>query len=86
MLKHIKKDLRFADVPIIMMATSARIQGIEEANSLGAQAYIVKPSDFYQLKSIMEQLCVGIQTNLDATLEALRSTLPESIYTFNHAQ
>ncbi|MFC0776956.1 response regulator [Flavobacterium sp. HJSW_4] len=86
LLKHIKLDLRFANVPIIMMATSARIQGIEQADSLGAQAYIVKPSDFYQLKSIMEQLCVGIQTNLDATLETLRSTLPESIYTFNHIQ
>lgn len=83
LLKHIKLDQRFGKVPIIMLATSSRPQGIEEAHSLGAQAYIVKPSDFYELKSIMEQLCIGIQTNLDTTLEALRSSFPESIFSFN---
>lgn len=86
LLKHIKLDLRFGNVPIIMMATSSRAQGIDEAHLLGAQAYIVKPSDFYELKSIMQQLCAGIQTNLNATLEALRSTLPENIYTFHQIQ
>lgn len=83
LLIQIKLDSRFGKVPIIMMATSSRMEGIDEAQSLGAEAYIVKPSDFSQLKSIMQELCVGIQTNLNATLESLRSSLPESIYTFN---
>ncbi|QSW88440.1 response regulator [Flavobacterium endoglycinae] len=83
LLKQIKMDHRFTKVPIIMMATSSRRQGIEQAKLLGAKAYIIKPSDFQELKSIMNQLCIGIQTNLDNTIASLRCNLPENIYNFN---
>lgn len=83
LLKHIKMDLRLGNVPVVMMATSSRTQGIEEAHSLGAAAYIVKPSDFDVLKMIMKQLCIGVQTNLKNTLQDMHSSLPSNIYTFN---
>lgn len=82
LLKLIKLDLKFGNVPVIMMATSNGPKGIHEAHSLGAQAYIVKPSDFGALKLIMQQLCVGVQTNLKSTLESMHANLPENIYTF----
>ncbi|WDF61817.1 response regulator [Flavobacterium sp. KACC 22758] len=83
LLKLIKQDLRFGEIPIVMMATSSRMKGIDDAHSLGAEAYIVKPSDFDELKQIMQQLCIGVQTDLKSTLAAMRSNLPENIYTFN---
>ncbi len=86
LLKLIKLDSRFGNVPVIMMATSSRTKGIDEANSLGAAAYIVKPSDFGELKLIMQQLCIGVQTNLNAALEHMRSDLPNTIYTFSQIQ
>ncbi|MBZ4034237.1 response regulator [Flavobacterium sp. 17A] len=83
LLKHIKTDLRLGNVPVVMMATSSRIQGIEEAHSLGAAAYIVKPSDFDELKMIMKQLCIGVQTDLKNTLDDMHASLPANIYTFS---
>lgn len=82
LLKLIKSDLRLGNIPVIMMATSTRTQGIDDAQSLGAEAYIVKPADFNELKSIMQELCMGVQTNLKSTLENLRSNLPQNIYAF----
>lgn len=86
LLKLIKLDLKFGNVPVIMMATSSRMKGIEDAQSLGAEAYIVKPSDFDELKMIMQQLCIGVQSNLKSTLEDIRSKLPENIYTFSSTE
>jgi len=82
LLRIIKQDLKFGNVPVIMMATSNALKGIDEANALGAVAYIVKPSDFRELQSIMKQLCIGVQTDLKSTLESLHSNLPENIYPF----
>ncbi len=83
LLKLIKQDLKFGNVPVIMMATSNALKGIHEAHSLGAEAYIVKPSDFSELQVIMQQLCVGVQTDLKSTLESMHSNLPENIYPFS---
>ena len=83
LLRLIKLDLKFGNVPVIMMATSTGVKGINEAHSLGAEAYIVKPSDFIELKMIMQQLCVGVQTDLKSTLESMCSNLPETIYLFS---
>ncbi|WP_165829035.1 response regulator [Flavobacterium sp. HTF] len=83
LLRLIKLDSKFGNVPVIMMATSNGVKGIGEAHSLGAEAYIVKPSDFSELKLIMQQLCIGVQANLKNTLESMRSNLPENIYTFS---
>lgn len=83
LLKLIKLDQNLGDIPVIMMATSSRREGIEDAHSLGAAAYIVKPSDFAELKNIMQQLCTGIQTNLKSTLSSMSSDMPGNVYTFN---
>jgi CheY-like chemotaxis protein len=83
LLKLIKRDARLGKVPVVMMATSSRRQGIDEAHSLGAEAYIVKPSDFDALKLIMKKLCIGVETDLKSTLTDMHLNLPENIYTFN---
>lgn len=83
LLRLIKQDLKFGNVPVVMMATSSGMKGINDAHSSGAEAYIIKPSDYGELKLIMEQLCIGVQTNLKSTLETMRSNLPEKIYTFS---
>lgn len=83
LLRLIKQDLKLGNVPVIMMATSTGVKGIDEAHSLGAEAYIVKPSDFSDLQLIMQQLCLGVQTDLKRTLESIQSSLPENIYPFS---
>lgn len=82
-LKLIKVDQRLGSIPVIMMATSSRKEGIDDANSLGAEAYIVKPADFSEFKLIIEQLCTGVETNLRNALASLSLNLPQKIYTFN---
>ncbi|GAA6765501.1 response regulator [Flavobacterium johnsoniae] len=83
LLKIIKQEQRFAKVPVIMMATSSRMKGIDEAQFLGAHAYIVKPSDFNELKLIMHELCIGVQNDLTGTLQKMHSNLPKNIFTFS---
>lgn len=82
LLKLIKLNKQLGGIPVVMMATSSRMKGIDEAGSLGAEAYIIKPSDFEQLKLIMQQLCMGVQTNLHDTLENISAGSPENIYIF----
>jgi CheY-like chemotaxis protein len=86
LLKLIKQDLKYGNIPAIMIATSSAIKGMDEAHSLGAEAYIVKPSDFKDLKLIMQQLCVGVQNNLKNTLELMRSSFPQNIHIFTSIQ
>ncbi|MFB9080101.1 response regulator [Flavobacterium procerum] len=82
LLRIIKQDLKFGSIPVIMIATSNALKGIDQAHSLGAAAYIVKPSDFGELRSIVQQLCTGVQADLKSTLESMHSNLPENIYPF----
>ncbi|GGF29543.1 response regulator [Flavobacterium limi] len=83
LLRLIKQDQRLGNIPVIMIATSSRKEGIDDAHSLGAEAYIVKPSDFDELKLIMNQLCAGVQEDLRNSLQNMSSNLPERIYTFS---
>lgn len=45
-LKYIKKDTRFADIPVIIYSTSNNKQDIELCNQLGATDFIQKPVTF----------------------------------------
>ncbi len=47
-LKHIKKDERFKDVPVIIYSTSSSKQDVELCSQLGALEYIQKPYIFEQ--------------------------------------
>ena len=56
-LKQIRDDARFKDIPVIAIySTSATEDGIKNTFGLGANAYIVKPTDFYVLKKLLKKV------------------------------
>lgn len=48
-LKHLKENVRFKDVPVVMYSTSASDDYQKECFNHGAKLFIEKPSDFWQL-------------------------------------
>jgi CheY-like chemotaxis protein len=56
-LKEIRKDVRFKNIPLIAIySTSATEDGIKNTFGLGANAYIVKPTDFDDLKKLLKKV------------------------------
>lgn len=56
-LKQIRDDAKFKDIPIIAIySTSATEDGIRNTFGLGANAYIVKPTDFNDLKKLLKKV------------------------------
>lgn len=56
-LKQIRDDAKFKNIPIIAIySTSATEDGIKNTFGLGANAYIVKPTDFNDLKKLLKKV------------------------------
>ncbi len=56
-LKQIRNDTKFKDILIIAIySTSATQEGIKNTFGLGANAYIVKPTDFNDLKKLLKKV------------------------------
>lgn len=56
-LQQIREDVRFKDVPVIAIySTSATIDGINNTFGLGANAYIIKPIAFSDLKKLLKKV------------------------------
>ena len=56
MLRRLKQDPRFKQVPIIVLTTSGRPDDVRLAYEAGANAYLLKPVEFARFTEIMEQL------------------------------
>jgi CheY-like chemotaxis protein len=54
-LKEIKCDEKMKQLPVIIYSTSCDEQNADLLYSLGAQYYICKPTDFSQLKKLIQQ-------------------------------
>ncbi|MFN8347955.1 MAG: response regulator [Spirosomataceae bacterium] len=54
-LKEIKSNHSFKRLPVLILTTSAEKTIMEKARSLGADAFITKPSNFNSLKSILRK-------------------------------
>jgi CheY-like chemotaxis protein len=56
-LQQIREDMMFKDIPLIAIySTSAAEEGIKSTFGLGANAYIVKPTDFNDLKELLKKV------------------------------
>jgi CheY-like chemotaxis protein len=53
-LSLIKKDQRLKDIPVIMYTTSSEEREKATFQKMGASAYIVKPTDFTTLVSVLQ--------------------------------
>ena len=48
-LQHIRDDERLRPLPVVVLTTSDNERHVQEMYSLGANSYLVKPSDFDEL-------------------------------------
>jgi len=56
-LQQIRADVRFKDVPVIAIySTSATMDGVKDTFGLGANAYIVKPVNFGDLRTLLKKV------------------------------
>lgn len=56
-LQQIREDAQFKDIPVIAIySTSATEDGVKNTFSLGANAYIVKPINFNDLKKLLKKV------------------------------
>lgn len=56
LLRRLKQDQRFRQMPIIVLTTSGRPDDVRLAYEEGANAYLLKPVEFARFTKIMEHL------------------------------
>ena len=57
-LSIVKKDVKFKQIPIIMLTSSREEQDLIRGYELGVNAYVVKPVDFVAFADIVKQIGV----------------------------
>ena len=56
LLRQIKQDSRYKQMPIIVLTTSGRSDDVRLAYEAGANAYLLKPVEFSRFTNVIEQL------------------------------
>jgi CheY-like chemotaxis protein len=56
LLREVKQDNRFRQVPIIVLTTSERPDDVRLAYDAGANAYLLKPVEFSRFTEVIGQL------------------------------
>lgn len=56
LLRRIKQDARFRQLPILVLTTSGRHDDVRLAYDAGANAYLIKPVEFSRFTEVIEQL------------------------------
>jgi CheY-like chemotaxis protein len=69
-LQQIREDVKFKDIPVIAIySTSATEDGVKNTFGLGANAYVVKPIAFSDLKKLLKKV---IETDWKEKLDDVR--------------
>jgi CheY-like chemotaxis protein len=56
LLTKIYKEEKYRSIPIVMLSTSNAQKHVEECLAKGANEYFVKPTDYFELKSLAEKI------------------------------
>ena len=56
LMQRVKQDMRFRQVPIIVLTTSGRSDDVRQAYENGANAYLLKPVEFSRFTEVIGQL------------------------------
>lgn len=56
-IKKLKADSHFAELPVVMFSTSKTKDDIDKAHNLGAASYITKPVDSRGMNQIAQEFC-----------------------------
>ena len=56
LMQHVRQDVRFRQVPIIVLTTSGRPDDVRQAYDNGANAYLLKPVEFSRFTEVIGHL------------------------------
>lgn len=56
LMRHVRQDVRFRQVPIIVLTTSGRPDDVRQAYDSGANAYLLKPVEFSRFTEVIGHL------------------------------
>ena len=56
LMQHVRQDVRFRQVPIVVLTTSARPDDVRQAYDNGANAYLLKPVEFSRFTEVIGHL------------------------------
>ncbi len=56
LLRYLKQDHRFKQVPVVVLTTSGRPDDVRLAYEAGANAYLLKPVEFARFTEVIKQL------------------------------
>jgi len=73
-LKEIKSNQRFKDIPVIMISTSSHKNDMDNAASLGAVCYFVKPNNFKDLKEVLKIITSNLGVDLKSIIAELQAS------------
>jgi two-component system response regulator len=54
-LKQLKADKLLATIPVVILSTSAEVEDINDGYGLGASSYLIKPTEFSTMVTMMKQ-------------------------------
>lgn len=63
LLKFIKEDARFKDLPTIMLSSSDRQGDKTKAQAFGCDDYVEKPKNYIELKTKIPEIVLSIRKN-----------------------
>lgn len=56
LMQHVRQDVRFRHVPIVVLTTSGRPDDVRQAYDNGANAYLLKPVEFSRFTEVIGHL------------------------------
>ena len=56
-MKILKSDSKYCDIPIIVFSTSKHPKDIKISYTLGCSSFITKPADFHEFINVVKALC-----------------------------
>jgi PleD family two-component response regulator len=79
-LKALKHDVRYAQVPVIMISTSSHQREMDISISLGVLCYFIKPNYFRDLTSILKVIIDNLESDLRDIIVALKTSGCKDIF------
>jgi two-component system chemotaxis response regulator CheY len=72
LLQRVKGDARLATMPFVLVSAANDGETMEQANCLGAEAYIVKPYQAEQVRSHLAGLAPAVSNNVESPAAVMR--------------
>jgi len=68
LLRHLKADVRTADIPVVVVSADATSGRIDEAMALGAEHYVTKPVNVADILNLLDGVLERQDTRFGAEL------------------